>query len=225
MPTYGADNIYYADGSTVLSIADISAATASSVQDAFDVRQKQSFRWADSAAQANQTGMAQGDVGYNETDDIEYYWHNSDWKPWNKMKASYTATISSFALATTATSIIAHFSISSGICLVEFSAVLGTGAATGIGTLNISLPPGLPSVASASFYDNNAVLQGSIQMQNNAGTVIYGGLVRTHATDTGLANILRASATAGQYAQVTSALPFAWAAGDNITGAFSYLVA
>jgi hypothetical protein len=45
MPATTPDDIFFADGDTPLSIEDISAASATSVQNAFARRQKQSFRW------------------------------------------------------------------------------------------------------------------------------------------------------------------------------------
>jgi hypothetical protein len=57
MPTTSPDSIYYADGTTPASLADITAAMATSVQNAFNVREMQSFSWANSTAKSAQTGM------------------------------------------------------------------------------------------------------------------------------------------------------------------------
>ncbi len=84
MPTTSPDGIYYADGSTPMSAEDISAAEATSVQDALDAlvndtRQIQSFLWANSAARSAQTGMVGGDFGYQTDTGVTYRYSGSAW--------------------------------------------------------------------------------------------------------------------------------------------------
>jgi len=225
MPVTTNNSIYYADGSTVLSIADISAATATSVQNAFDLRQKQSFRWKDLTTRNNQINMAKGDIGYVESNDTEYIYDGSYWKTWSKAQTSYTATITNFNL-TSPTVTIANYSISSGVCFVQFISTLATGGAltATFGDISLSLP--VACSATTDFVSKQAALSGSIQMRNNAGTSVYGGLVRLHGNDPGYVNILRSAATpVGTYLAVSASTPFTWAtAGDSISGAFSYPV-
>ena len=86
MPTTSPDNIYYADGSTPMSAETISAAEATSVQEALnakinDTRQIQTFVWADTAARNAQTGMTEGDFGYQLDNDLTYRYTGSIWTP------------------------------------------------------------------------------------------------------------------------------------------------
>lgn len=86
MPTTSPDNIYYADSSTAMSAEAISAAVATSVQDALDskvndTRQIQSFVWANAAARTAQTGMAEGDWGYQQDTDVTYR-YTTAWNPY-----------------------------------------------------------------------------------------------------------------------------------------------
>lgn len=84
MPTTSPDNIYYADGSTPMSAEAISAAEATSVQAALNAkinntRQIQSFVWANAAARNAQTGMTEGDVGYQLDNNTNYLYTGTAW--------------------------------------------------------------------------------------------------------------------------------------------------
>ncbi|MGK3946137.1 hypothetical protein ABK046_48280, partial [Streptomyces caeruleatus] len=77
MPTTSPDGIYFADGATAMSAESISAAEATSVQDALDDlvhdnRQLQAYDWANSAARTAQTGMTEGAIGYQRDTDTYY---------------------------------------------------------------------------------------------------------------------------------------------------------
>jgi len=226
MPATTPDKIFYADGSTLLSIATISATTATSVQTALSKKQKQTFRWEIAGEKASTEGMVIGDIGYNVPDNTEYIYNGSTWLPWNRLREVYTATISNFSLATTATTVLAYYSISSGVCNIDMLATLGTGATTGIGDVTLSLPTGFTMAYHPDFQTYRMILPGSVQMRNAAGTVMFGGAVRMDATTpSNTVNILRNSATAGQLAAVTASLPFVWATGDQLQASFSYNVA
>lgn len=84
MPTTSPDNIYYADGSTPMSAEAISAAEATSVQNALNslinnTRQIRAFVWADTAARNDQIGMTEGDIGYQLDSDTNYQYTGSVW--------------------------------------------------------------------------------------------------------------------------------------------------
>lgn len=87
MPTTSPDNIYYADTSTSMSAEAISAAEATSVQAALNAkinntRQIQSFVWANAAARTAQTGMNEGDWGFQQDTDVTYRYANATWSPY-----------------------------------------------------------------------------------------------------------------------------------------------
>lgn len=78
------DNIAYASTSDDLSVEDITAAMATSVQDALDdlvndTRQRQTYRWADTTARTGQTGMQAGDEGYQIDTATDYIYTGSAW--------------------------------------------------------------------------------------------------------------------------------------------------
>lgn len=79
MPVTSPDSIYYADGSTAMSAEAISAAQATSVQDALDVRQIKSYVWANATARGTQTGMTEGDMGYQRDTNEPYLYTGTAW--------------------------------------------------------------------------------------------------------------------------------------------------
>lgn len=84
MPTTSPDGIYFADGATAMSAESISAAEATSVQDALDDlvhtnRQLQAYDWLNSAARTAQTGMTEGALGYQRDTDVYYTYDGSAW--------------------------------------------------------------------------------------------------------------------------------------------------
>jgi hypothetical protein len=224
MPTTSPDNIYFADGETPLSIQDISAATATSVQVAFDSRQNQNFRWAGAGDRELTENMVIGDLGYNVPDKTQYIYDGVSWKIWNKVRSVYTATMQNFAMTGGATSIVAYYGVSSGFCNIQVLAILGAGSATNIGDIALTLPTGYPVIYPTNFFSNRASLDGTVQMRNASGATIYGGLVRLVSDSPQSVNVLRASGTAGTFAAVSPTAPFSWAVGDQCVMSFSYPV-
>jgi hypothetical protein len=224
MPATTPDDIFFADGDTPLSIEDISAASATSVQNAFARRQKQSFRWEVADGIGLTENMLIGDTGYNVVDATEYIYDGTAWRKWSKVRSSYVANFSGFLLATTPTTVTAFYSVSAGRCFVDAVATLGTGSASGIGDVTVNLPSGFP-ISYTEIIAIRGLLPGTAMMRNAAGTVIYGGAVRAVADAPDTVNVLRNSATAGRLEAVTAALPFAWLTLDQIQISFHYPIA
>lgn len=81
MPTTVPDGIFYADGSTPLSVEAISAAEATSIQAALtNNRAIRSFKWVDQDAQDDQIDMQAGDEGYRIDTSANYRYNGTDWK-------------------------------------------------------------------------------------------------------------------------------------------------
>lgn len=80
MPTTSPDNIFYADGSTPMSAAAISAAEATSVQEALSTsRAIRTYRWTDSDARDAQIDMQPGDQGYQIDEGAHYQYDGIQW--------------------------------------------------------------------------------------------------------------------------------------------------
>jgi len=98
MPITSPDSIYYADGTTPASLSAITAAMATSVQNALNVREARTYSWADNTAKSAQTGMASGEVGYQIDNDIYYIYSGSAWRIWAKQPTDYTPTITGIGI-------------------------------------------------------------------------------------------------------------------------------
>lgn len=80
MPVTSPDNIFYADGSTPLSVESISAAEATSIQEALtNSRAIRSYKWASQEEQDNQIDMQVGDEGFRTDTKVPYRYDGVNW--------------------------------------------------------------------------------------------------------------------------------------------------
>ena len=223
MPTTSPDSIYYADGTTPASLADITSAMATSVQTALNVRELHSFSWANSTEKSAQTGMAIGDIGYQIDNLIYYRWNGSSWKIWNKAAVAYSPTFTN--LTPTSTNFV--YSIAAGVVRITGTCVNSTTTTTGI---RMTLPTGfnidttyvstdttnfITSLGTAMFYDLSAVTgyPGNVSPYS-ATSVLFGRYIASTA-----------NLTVGAVGGATQPFGAAWASGDILTANFSYPVA
>jgi hypothetical protein len=223
MPTTSPDSIYYADGTTPASLADITAAMATSVQNAFNVREMQSFSWANSTAKSAQTGMIIGDIGYQIDNLVYYRWDGSFWNIWAKAPVAYTPTFTN--LTPTSTSFV--YSVASGVVTITGTCVNSTTTTTGI---RMTLPTGfninttyvnvdttnfITSLGTAVYYDLSATTgyPGNVSPYS-ASSVLFGRYIASTA-----------NLTIGAVGGATNPFGAAWASGDIVNVNFSYPVA
>lgn len=217
MPITSPDSIYYADGTTPASLADITAAMASSVQNALNLRESQSFRWANATAKSAQEGMLEGDIGYQSDTDVFYIYDGSNWKIWAKALTAYTPTFTNFT--NSARNFV--FSVAAGIVTVSGQAT----CSGSVGEIFISLPSGF-NVNSAILATSNAVVVGTGGVDDASTTTNY--LVGVRISSSTSAAVVGYSAAAPASLTVTptsSSVPLTWATGDILTVNFSYPVA
>ena len=223
MPTTSPDSIYYADGTTPASLATITAAIATSVQNALNVRELKSYSWADSTAKAAQTGMSNGEVGY-QIDNATYYIYNGSWIIWAKAPSAYTPTITGITSTAFTRSFI--YSVSGGVANITGNIVF-TGSTTGSGTLRLSLPTGFnidttDTIADTTYFKSN--LGGVSFWDNSATTDVVGAVSAYDATSVSL-NFFNTAATALAFVGATRTDPFTLTTSDSIQVNFSYPVA
>lgn len=80
MPVTSPDNIYYQDTSTTWSAATESATQATSIQNALGTRAQRTYKWANAAARAEQTGMTSGDLGIQLDTQALYRYNGTAWR-------------------------------------------------------------------------------------------------------------------------------------------------
>lgn len=223
MPTTTPDSIFYADGTTPASLADITSAMATSVQNALDLREGHSFKWADSTEKSAQSGMLTGDTGYQEDNATFYIYNGTSWKIWAKQATAYTPTFSNF----TATSSAFTYSIAGGRVFVSGKATCSSTLPTG--AVTFTTPSGY-NIDTTSLDAGEATLTGSGAVDDASSTTEYPVSVRvTSSTAVSLiAPTYNGAATGTAYLTLTttsSTVPLTWAQGDVFYVTFSYPVA
>jgi len=214
MPTTTQDSIYYADGTTPASLADITAAMATSVQNALLFREMHSFSWANATERGAQTGMIVGDIGYQIDNLVYYRYDGTAWRIWHKAPAAYTPTFTAFTPS--ATSFV--YSIASGVVRITGRATCGTTLPTG--SITFTTP--------ANFNIDLTSVSASISAIIGTGGV-------DAATDHPLGFRVTSASTvsavafnaAGTYLTVvatSAAIPKTWASSDVMYVNFSYPV-
>lgn len=80
MPTTSPDNIFFPDTSTAWATASDFAVEASSVQNAFNARERYTYRWPTASERGAETTMRQGDTGYQIDTRTEYVFDSGSWR-------------------------------------------------------------------------------------------------------------------------------------------------
>lgn len=223
MPITNPDDIFYADGTTPASLADITAAIATSVQDAFNLRQAYTYVWANSTARAAQTNMLTDDIGYQSDTDVFYIYNGSAWVIWAKRSTTYTPTFTNF----TASSSAFTYSIAGGVVQITGKATCSSTLPTGQITFttptnyNISLTQlaaaeaaiiGAGSVDDASTSSNYPV---NVRVASSTSVALTAPTYNGAAAGTAYLTTTATSAT----------VPLTWAQGDIFYVTFQYPVA
>lgn len=93
---------YYADASTPLSIATITAQMADAEADEFEKREIHTYVWSNSTQRGAQAGMIEGDRGYQLDTNVLYTYDGSGWYVFNSILgyASVTANQGSITAET-----------------------------------------------------------------------------------------------------------------------------
>lgn len=220
MPTTSPDSIYYADGTTPASLADITSAIATSVQNALNFREGHSFSWANSGGRTAQTGMTTGDIGYQVDTDVFYIYTGSAWTIWAKQPTTYTPT---FGATFTPTSSSFTYSISGGFVEVQGKFVCSATLPTG--SISFSTPAGY-NINSAQLNNAQSAIIGTGGVDDASTATDYlVGIRVLSATSVALVGY-NAAATASLTVTTSSAtVPLTWAQNDTAYIQFRYPVA
>lgn len=210
-------DIAYADTGDNVSIEDITAAMADSVDDALVEitagRANLNYRWADAAARTAQAGMIVGYTGYQVDTGITYKYDGTVWDAWQSDFITWSTAPTNLTVGTGgAASSLQRYKLINGKALVDYKFVLGaSGASVGTGPY-ITLPFNIVN-PTARF----AVLTGDGNIYDLSATTNYYTKVRVN--DASLTQVL-ISSYAGTFANITATLPMAFGAGDMYQGEF-----
>jgi hypothetical protein len=218
MPTTSPDNIYYADGTTPASLATITAAMATSVQDALTLREGHSFSWADTTSRNAQTGMVVGDLGYQADNDTYYRYTGSAWVIWAKAETSYSPTFTNF----TASSATFAYMITGGRVFVTGRATCSTTLPTG--AITLTTPTGY--AIDMTFFANSGASVIGVGGVDDASAASDLALTPRVVSSTSINLVAtNAAGTYVAYVATSATIPLTWASGDILYVSFSYPVA
>lgn len=177
--------------------------------------QVSSYLWANVAARTAQTGMANGDEGYQSDTGVIYKRLGGAWKEWDSDWITYAPTLTGITLGTSPTTRY-RYKWRQGICLVDYSIKLGTGGAfTAQPTMTLPIT-GIALDCPDQEYD------GKSSAANSAGN-IYPIAVLASSSSVTIAKFW--TTTSGAYAAVSATVPHTWALGSVMRGKFEVVPA
>lgn len=218
MPATSPDNIYYEDGTVLYSDATNASLQASSIQNALNLRQQYNFIWTNSGGRTGQTGMRNGDTGYQQDTQTLYTYNGSQWavsgiSPWTP----WSPTTTGIAVGTGGTIISVYRFVGNKIEL-KFAVLFGTG-----GSINATNPSfTLPFAAETQLAPYTAY-NGFGSAYN--GSSIYPLFVISNNTSTTVAVFYALAASTQAFSNVSSTSPFTWASGHSLNANISYVPA
>lgn len=154
MPNTSPDNINYPDTSFAQNQPAYMATHASSVQAAFDKRQRYSYYWANATARTSQTGMTEGSLGYQVDTKTDYQYDNGAWRL-SVEHAEFNATMT--VNGATVTTLGAFSYISANTTSTSFVTPAGSGL------LSIA-NPGLYAVSSYTYIQAAATARSFVEL-------------------------------------------------------------
>lgn len=174
------------------------------------------YYWANAAARTAQTGMIDGQYGYQADTKVLYRYNGAAWKAWESDWITYTATLGqlsgTFAIGTGGSALQeTKYKYVNGRLLIRYKFVLGSsGSSMGTGpyftapvTLEVPTPRYHVLAGDGNIYDLSATLNYYTKARLNDGS----------------SSQILISSYAGTFANVTSSAPMAsWASGDILQG-------
>lgn len=219
MPTTTPDNIFYAGTTTPMSIEDITAMIATSVQTALNGRAQQTFLWSNATARNAQTGMNTGDEGLQQDTGVTYKFLSGAWKAWLSDWVAYTATQTSFNTGTGGSATAdTQYKYTNGDVRVRYNFVFGTSGTTFPTAPSFSLPvqASVVPVTNYVYSSMGAILDASAPATN---------LAYTRANATSVTSVQIQTLVSGATATITTTVPWTWAQADTMSGDFTYRAA
>jgi len=169
MATTSPDDIFYVTGLSPESREVESSDQASSIQRAFDKRQRYDFVWANATERDDQTGMVQGSRGYQADSKTEYIYDNLSWRL-ATAHIEFTAT-KAIGSASGIGIVAGNFSIVSASSTDQTMAY-----ANGDGIIRI-VNPGLYSVSAFVTFSAGFTQLGFVQLSTNNSPNIDAGRI------------------------------------------------
>lgn len=217
---FTANGIYYADTSTPMSAEAISAAEATSVNDVIQElivnnRQLQDYLWPDAAARSAQTGMQDGDEGYQVDTKISYRYYDGAWRVWSTLTSfSFTPTWVNLTVGNGTQDWV--YNIAAGRVFVSGNLLFGSTTAVTGTNFRFSVP--VPGIFASEESLGQAIF-------NDAGVRYHGEMHYDIGLAAPLARVFTVSGANILDTNTSATSPFTWAVNDRFSASFSYRAA
>lgn len=147
---------------------------------------------------------------------VVYKYTSSAWKAWASPWISYTPTLTNFTIGTGGAAInTAKYQYIEGQIRLKGHAILGTSGASVGGAVSFTIPATAAALPFANVY-----YPGTATTFDTSGSLNNLSFIRAFGTSTTSVNML--VLVSGAPANISSTVPYTWAAGDGIAYDFSY---
>lgn len=171
---------------------------------------------ADGTALAALTGMVPGDRARRADNSITYRYSGTAWVPWESDWIAYTPTLTGVTIGSGGgASNTAFYKYECGVVRVHGSIVLGATGAAVSGAVSLTLP-----VTAATPKFTNTFYIAAATLFDTSPAATTEARVRANGTSTTSFNLL--AVVTGTPANISSTVPWTWAAGDAMQYEFTY---
>lgn len=216
------DGFRYAEATDPWAPSSDSAAEATSIQEWADTRQIPDYYWADAAARTAQTGMANGDEGFQADTGMTYKYNGSTWKAWHTLSpVNFTPTWTNLTVGNATQTF--RYTLAAGTVQVSGFLILGTTSSVGTAP-HMTAPLPLNGYITGAPNSGSDQILGTAIMADNGG-VSYTGPIATVASASVIYVRPLAVGTGATYAStltLTSTVPFTFGSTDYMTFNYSY---
>lgn len=182
------------------------------------------YRPANTAALAALTGMRLGDKAFQVDTGVTYRYSGAAWKAWESDWIAYTPALTNFAIGTGGSAANScAYRYEQGTVRVSFKFQFGSSGFSVSGDPIFTLPP----VTSAALTHTYVKRQGQAELWDSSGASISREAV-IYQNAANLDKVMLyglGTATSGTVYNISSTLPFTWAAADILAGEFTYTAA
>lgn len=177
------------------------------------------YRWSNDAQRTAQTGMRDGDEGF-QTDIDATYKYMGAWQLWNRRRFAFTPVLAPDGTMGSGGYLTGFCTVAAGIAYYTVRILLGTGFVfPSGGVFYINCPYG-----SKDFSPTMPRGQIIFQDTSAGSTGRYIGVPVDVGLDGSTIRFYYTTATTNRIFDLTLTDPFAWAVGDSMSASFSYAV-
>lgn len=184
------------------------------------VREIKTYKWANVSERNGQTGMAEGDTGWQNDTNIYYHYTGAAWKAWDSNWITYTSTLTGITLGTGGTST-SRYKYEAGLIVDDWRIIFGTGGSISGGTATRTLPVPASAAEKVAAYGGLRALTGWYE---DVSTPTSYGLACIFENSVSVIRIgvVDSNAVSAKFTSANTTVPVAGAVDDAIHARYTY---